>query len=272
MEFPTLTIEKAKRKGRQVVKTREFRATGLGWVAADRFWDLGSSTKSTRPVWVAYAASEQESRAFTANFRGGQVVRRNRGRFRDDRLEIPKKALHRWTTQRVLDSVVTVAYLPELFHLDPGLPPDHIRFLFMPPTWWLDEQEGELRGEFGDEARDVARAAYFVAYLDRRSPLPIVHDLRFHLQLFRAAREEPWLLEMDPENSRLGWTGVTGCGLEAPLGCFANHQDFEAFLKSQTAKYFEEEIRNGQNRVRTDCRVLPIPDGTAEQLCLHLAP
>ena len=272
MDFTTLTIEKVERKKGQKrtkgqkPKTREFSVTQLGCVVANHLWELGSAEKAMRPAWIAYTGSEQEVRAFTANFRGGHKARR-----RPFPLEIPKKAPHRWVTQRVGTATVTMAYIPELFHLDPGPPPGTLTFLFMPPAWWLDEQEEELRGEFGERARDVARAAYFVAYIDRRSPLPVVHDLRFHLQLFEAARDESWTRELQRSNSRFGWEGVTDCGLEEPIACHATHAEFETFLKSQTQKYFEEEIKNGQTRLGADRRVLPFPAGPVEQLCLDFA-
>jgi hypothetical protein len=40
--------------------------------------------------------------------------------------------------------------------------------------------------------QETAPAAYFVAYLDQRSPLPIANDPRFHLELYRAARASVW--------------------------------------------------------------------------------
>lgn len=266
MEFTTLTIEKTERKKGKKLKTREFSVSQLGCVFADQFWELGWSEKTMRPAWVAYAASEQEARAFTANFRAGRKAKRN-----PYPLEIPKSASHKWMTQKVGEATVTVAYLPELFHLDPCVPPKDIRFLFMPPTWWLDAQEAELRADFGEQARDVARAAYFVAYLDRRSPLPMVHDLAFHRQLFEAAQKEDWVKPLKQGGTTLGWQGVTRCGLEAPLACGAMHAAFETFLREQTRKYFEQEIKHGQTRLGADRRILPFPKRPLEQLCLDFA-
>jgi hypothetical protein len=166
---------------------------------------------------------------------------------------------------------VTEAYIPELFHLEPAQPPEDLTFLFMPPTWWLDEQEEALCADFGERARTVARAAYFVAFLDRRSPMPIVHDLLFHLQLFEAAKNEAWVQPLERGNLRFGWEGVTNCGLEAPIVVRASHAQFESFLQEQTQKYFEQEIQNGQTRLRADRRVLPFPQGPVEQLRFDFA-
>ncbi|MCP4870581.1 MAG: hypothetical protein GY898_17900, partial [Proteobacteria bacterium] len=253
-----------KRRRGYIQKSRRFSVTGLGFLTADWLWELGHSEKTQRPVWIAYAGPVEACRAFTANFRGGRKAGGESWR----PLEIPKKSPHRWVHQRRGETQVTVAYIPELFDLDPGLPPDDITFLFAPPTWWLDEQAAVLADDFGDQARDVARAALFVAFVDRRSPLPLVQDLRFHLQLYTAALEEDWTLSPEFRGAfqaeRLG-----PCGLDEPLLCRVGHPTFQDFLTDQTNAYFEKEIRHGQNRFRPDRRVLPYPDRAPAQLCFQ---
>ena len=137
----------------------------------------------------------------------------------------------------------------------------------MPPVWWLDEQAEALSQDYGDEARDIARAALFAAYLDRRSPLPLVQDLRFHLQLYRAALEQPWI-RTPTVHGTFQEEGTAACGLEPPVLCCTSHQGFEEFLVRQTDTYFQEEIRSGQTRFRPDRRVLPHPSGAPTQLRL----
>jgi len=61
----------------------------------------------------------------------------------------------------------------------------------------------------------VPAAALFVAFLDRRTSLPVVHDLRFHLQLYRAALEKPWC--RDGDDHAVEPYGLDDCGLDDPL-------------------------------------------------------
>jgi hypothetical protein len=193
VSFPDLVLTREGRgrsRRRRPRKGREFRVTLLGYLEAP--WELSRAERVTRPVWIAYAGPDQACRAFTANFRAGRKAEC----FGTD-LQVPKSAPHRWVHHRHGDATVTVAYLPELFHLDPAVPPDRIEFLFMPPAWWLERQAELLRPELGGDAFDAARAALFVAFLDRRTSLPVVHDLRFHLQLYRAALEKPWCRDGD---------------------------------------------------------------------------
>ena len=207
-------------------------------------------------------------RAFTANLRGGRKAKVGRGG--NVILELPKSASHRWLSQRSADgATVTTAYLTEFFELDPGEPTERIGFVFMPPRRWLERQAEALEPEFRGGALDVARAALFAAFLDRRSPLPLVHDLRFQLQLYRAALEEPWT--QGPRTLRHGegdlWAAYPGaCGLDTPRLVDVNHHDFEAFLKVQTARYFHKEIAHGTHRFRPDCRLFtlsPTPSSPA---------
>ena len=169
---------------------------------------------------------------------------------------------------------MTTAYLSNLFELDPGEPQDRIAFILMPPCRWLDRQAAALERDFRQDARDVARAALFAAFLDRRSPLPLVHDLRFQLQLYRAALEEPWTQAARAERYGRGalWVSASAaCGLDAPRLVTVSHPTFEAFLKAQTARHFRKEITRGTHRLRSDRRLLPYPQHPPRQLCLDLA-
>jgi len=188
MEFPAFKIEREGKKD-PARKTRVFETRLLGYLAADSLWEAPRAGDLLRPVWLAYLGTERETHPFTANLRGGA-----RARAAGDTFQIPKRAPYRWSTQKVPGGLVTVAYLPELFHLEPALPfADDVRFILAPPRWWVDEQAAQLAPEFGEDAPDVARAALFCAFLDRRTALPLVHDLRFHLQLYRAALATDWI-------------------------------------------------------------------------------
>jgi len=95
------------------------------------------------------------SRPFTANLRAGRRARI------DDRgsLHVPKRSPHRWTSQPVPGGVATVAYLPELLHLEPPQPfTEDVRFVLAPTRRWVEEQADALEGKFGAEAPDPAWA------------------------------------------------------------------------------------------------------------------
>lgn len=204
------TIEfESKRKGDQEVKSRRFSTHLLGYLAANRLWEFSQShtDRRVRPVWIAYFGTEQELQPFTANFRAGRKACGHRLSF-----VIPKKAVYRWVTQKVPGGAVTLAYMPDLVHLEAGAESETVRFLYAPPTWWVEQQAAELTPKLGDEAADAARAALFAAHLDRRSPMPIVNDLRFHLRLWKAAQEADWTYECKDSPSFLWVTTIRAGG------------------------------------------------------------
>lgn len=271
MSFPTFTIESkaesAGRGGRR--KGRAFSTRLLGYIAADSLWDSGATHEVTRPVWLAYFGTDQETRAFTANLRCGRKASADNQTF-----QLPKKSPHRWLAQKVPGGVVMTAYLSDLFHLEPALPPEDIRFLFAPPRWWIEAQARELAAEFGQEAPDAARAALFAAFLDRRTHLPLLSDLGFHLRLFRAALETDWLSR--PAASRRERTGfhaagLPACGLDEPLACSVDPEAFAEFLTEQTTRYHKEVLRHGPSRIAGPRRLLPYPVEPPRQLCLDFA-
>lgn len=233
MSHPRLTIEVSPRS--KAKKTRVFRARLLGHMAADALWDLGETRDGTlRPVWLAYFATTGAARLFTANLRAG---RRARIGERGPRLQLPKSSQHRWTTQPVPGGIVTVAYLPELFHLDPPVPfTEDVRFVMAPARAWIERQGGLLEPDFGADAAEAARAALFAAYLDRRTPLPLLRDLRFHLALYRAALEEPWTRAPVEEDSAEAGR-LAACGLDSPLACSVAPEPLGELLTEATGSF-----------------------------------
>jgi hypothetical protein len=253
-------------------KTRQFRAELLCVVAAPTLWELGSTSRdnTVRPVLLAYAASEQESRAFSANLRAGRAAAEDANRGCRLKFEIPRSAGFRFDTHTRDGATLTVAYLPPVFALQPGTGgEDAIRFLFMPPTWWVDREAATLP-EFGKDAREAALAAYFVAFLDQRSPLPIANDLRFHLELYRAARASDWCHPPQRSGQQVEHLYAEGCatlGFEPPLVATATHPAFSAFLAEQTAQHLprEQETTHGKARVASARRLLPDAAGAPRE-------
>jgi hypothetical protein len=209
-------------------------------MTADPLWDFGTASDGAlRPVWFAFFSTIGAAKPFTANLRAGRPARIEHG----DRYQIPKSSSHRWSTQTVPGGIVTVAYLPELFHLQPAVPfTDDPCFVVAPERRWVDRQAKILSQEFGSDAPDVARAALFAAYLDRRTPLPLLRDLRFHLQLYRAALEEPWVRRPSKHTSS-ECVGLQRCGLDAPVVCAVKLATLSAFLTEQTAEFYRRHLQ-----------------------------
>ena len=262
MPVSNLTLKRSKGRGR-AKKTRTFSVRLLGYLRADFLWDSGLGDE-VRPAWIAYLGTEAESQAFTSNFRGGHKAQADRQTFK-----VPKTAPHRWTTQRVPGGVITTAYLPELFHLEPAFPaPEQVQFLFAPPKWWVQRQEKTLKATWGDQAREVARAALFAAYLDRRTPLPVLGELDFHLALYRAARQTRWVREPDADPfSSGGFQALRAatCGFDEPLAVCARQETVADFLIAQTASFTPKETSHGTDRLASDRRLLPDPEPPAAE-------
>lgn len=254
MAVSTLTLKRSAGKGR-AKKARTFSVRLMGYLQANFLWSSGLGDE-IRPAWIAYLGTESESQAFTSNFRAGRKAETQRNTFK-----IPKSAPHRWTTQQVPGGVITTAYLPELFHLEPAFPaPERVKFVFAPPRWWIDRQERSLRATYGEEAREAARAALFAAYLDRRTPLPVPGALDFHLQLYHAAQETDWVRKPEA-NSHLSLhfnaVGAKTCGFDETLAVSAPQKTISEFLIDQTSSFTPKESPHGTDRLPPDRRLLP---------------
>jgi hypothetical protein len=232
MLYPQLTIEPP--AGRGTGKGRVFRARLLGYLTADGLWEYGATGGGAlRPVWLAVFGTVGEAKPFVANLRAGRAARIERG----GALQVPKSGGHRWVCQAVPGGVVTVAYLAELFHLEPPVPfTEDVRFVMAPARRWVESEAEALADEFGADARDAARAALFAAYLDRRTPLPLLRDLRFHLQLFRAALEESWARVPEDEVGGAVF-GLGASQLDAPVVCSMDLATLGEFVTAQTAAF-----------------------------------
>ncbi len=247
-------------------KGTEFSVTLLAYFLPRSLMDLGCASDAQRPAWVAYLGSEQEARAFTANFRSGRKAKTSYW----PNLQLRKSDPYRVTQVPAAGGgILTTHVLPELFQLEPLMPGDQVAFIFAPPTWWIESQAQELAADFGADAQDAARAALFTAYLDRRTEMPIVNDLRFHLALYRQALKQEWA-DLDDESAYRYARGLATVGLDpAALYIKTDRDELATFLAAQTALYFEEEIRNGKNRIPADSRLLPLPDASPTQLCFN---
>lgn len=167
---------------------REFRARLLCHLSADDSWDSGleRSDSHPRPVFLSFLGTDSACKALMANLRSGrqaEITPEDQGSG-DHKIGFRKSDRLKWQSQEVAPGHTAVtAYLPALFDLDPGLPPERVRFLFMPPGWWTRREAGG--------SPDPA-AALFAAYLDKRTPLPVLHDPSFARRLYDSAAEMRW--------------------------------------------------------------------------------
>lgn len=262
MTFQKLKIEPtAGRRG------RTFSVALLNYITADSLWPLGygGDRDIHRPVYLSYAGTEQEVTAFTANLRTGRKAKiySEYDHHTAYAVEIPKSAGFRFVPQRLSEGALAMtAYLPELWRLEPEVLPERISFLFAPPTWWVDAQAPRLKLAHGggpNAQRNAAVASYFAAFLDRRSPLPIINETAFHLRLWRAAAEEDWLIEPRGYQGNRGKLFVYPdradkerppqlAGLELVRLVHVEQQAFEQFLGRQVELYRKEEVAERPKR------------------------
>lgn len=262
---------------REGEKTRQFRAEVVAYIAADPVWGMGanSAERAVRPALFAFVAPAQQARAFAANLRLGRpaAVDRDVRYGEPKRFELMRSAGYRFDVHTVGDGVLTVAYVPELFAIQPSAVERQIAFVCCPPRWWVRREAAALRPQWGDEAEDVAAAAYFVAYLDRRSPLPIVNDLRFHRALVAEAKKDGWAFGPAPDDAGGGhfqMVGTRAIGLDRGLCCVVTEDIFARTLSKLTLAYLEEENEDGPHRIRRPRRRLPDAAGAPAQHRLAL--
>ena len=236
MHFPQLTIGK-----KDDPKGRTFTVHYVASIQAPVVCPLASNG-TLRPVLLAYAGSPSAVRAFTANFRCGLTAAAP-----DRRYELLRSLGYRYqVTSPAPGRALAIAYLPDLFHLQPGVQ-DHdvLRFVSAPPRWWLDEQEALLAPDFGSLARNHARAMAFVARLDARTPLPIANEPAFHHALYRSALEEPWASNGADEDA-FDCDGLEALGFEEPVLCDVPGPVFGDFLASATARLLPAHVEAAQ--------------------------
>src|SRR6185295_17025023 len=132
----------------------------LAYILANGLWELGGGAKERhhRPVFMAYAGTDQGSRAFSANLRGGRPAVAAGG---STRFEVPRSAGFRYETCSREGAMFTLAYLPAVFSFQPPTADSgNIAFLCLTPTWWIDEQVQVIGEAMGSDAREAAIAAY----------------------------------------------------------------------------------------------------------------
>ena len=253
-------------------KGRAFRGYELASVRADRLWSGGETDTGEieRPVWVMFAAGDQEIRPFIANVAAGRkaALVEPRGDInRGKGLELLRSAGYRFTFQREAEGVIATACIPELFAIDPGMiDPAGVRFVLLPSAEWAMAQEIDTNAivrhvqrltprpplDDAQVASLAATAFLFAAYLDRRTRAPLPADGRFYVQLLLACLRDgvaSWTSPLERHrrderrwgiNPKLQFfeRGTTGVGLLPGLAVSTSHETLERLLAAQVSKFF----------------------------------
>lgn len=256
-------------------KGRVFRAGLLGFVSCTWLWPQPSENE--RPVFMVYAGTDVQIRAFSANLQTGRkakIPKGTHGRLSDGTVfECLRSAGYAFATQRFSGLSVVTVYLPEFFDRNPGMvDPEKIQFLAAPSVEWRDAYLGRnpdvapvvahvlkvrksLKRSADVTAEKLAElvpsAALFAAYLDPRTRAPLIADPRFHLQLLvacvdagflRFAGEKHWSWGEaawgEAEHKQFYSYGTAEMKLDRVFGFRATHAKFAEVLAIEVARYF----------------------------------
>lgn len=259
-------------------KGRSFQALCLATVEADALWPGGlTQTDDVRPVWAAFAGTENELRPFMANLILGRkaeyISQTGYHRRKTKGVELLKTAGYQQAWQRETEGCIATAFLPDLFRLDPGMvDPEGASFVVLPTREWFAKQTIDVNPivEYGVALSKVygypvnegqlitlAPIAYlFCAYLDRRTRCPLLADGRFYLQVLLACLDRglaSWSVDEDKtyysyyqnrskfgQHSRFGFReyNTEALGLLPGLAFQASHDTLEALLAEEVSKFF----------------------------------
>lgn len=240
-------------------RARSFEAACLAYVSIHA---EGSGNGNTlRPVWAAFAAPEQQLRAFMANVRLGRSMEllNTYNHRSSSKLEFLKTGGFSQLWQTGPEGAIATVVNNDLFQLDPGMvDPNTIRFANLLPVAWLDSQElaDTTRASASIlertrkvvDARFVKQATVFTAYLERRTRCPLPNDSVFHTNLYYAClhaglasvSENTYDLPVshyrggrsieDVRTSELGFGPV--------VYCRTSHSIFEELLAEETTRYY----------------------------------
>lgn len=251
-------------------KARSFRALRLASIEADMLWSGGQAdTVTQRPVWSMFCGSDQEMRAFAANWTAGRraFLLNSNSRRKSDRMELLKSANFTATWQREPEGSILTTFLPELFQMDPGMISEAgAAFVVLPTLAWLDAQKidnvpaimehgksflPEHAGLEDDVLRRLVPMSFlFCSYLDRRTRCPLISDGRFYFQFLLVCLDRG-LASWSKGNYggfgthnkfRFSETCTADVGLAPGIAFKASHEDLEETLAEQVALYYQKAV------------------------------
>ncbi len=145
----------------------------------------GQAERDYRPVYLSYAGTVAEVRAFTANLRSGRVA--VMGGPSGLSLSIPRGQGFRWKIEeRAEGAAIGTVYCPPVIDRVPAfaIDPDWVTGVCLVPRWWVDREVARLldRGEY-DRQADAEHAAvslYLASFVSSRSTFPVYPGLEFY--------------------------------------------------------------------------------------------
>lgn len=255
----TLTIvPKAEGKG------RTFRGVLLASVEARGWWDGSDVGDALRPALAVVASGPGEAAPLFANLRDGR--RASIGDRKDRDFELLKSAPYDVLRQRGVDGEAATFVLPDLFRLDVGFVAADapVAFIALPTRAWVDVHPVDLaplqrhakKLRLLDTTDDgygrgkgaplvvtpelAATAALAAAMLDRRSRLPLLPDLRFHVQLLAALLADGHALRSQTNRYRGAYaeTDVEAVGFVPGVAVRIAPDALRDVLAAEVARYF----------------------------------
>jgi len=191
-------------------------------------WTGGNTSSNTsRPVWMAYAGSEQQSRMFSANFLQGKIAEipgygRSKSKF-----QILKSAGYQAHTQKIGGGVITTVR-------------DTQKFDYEAAREFITVQGIKNQGkELTDKELEsiLAEAVLFHMYLDRRSRYPMPAHPHFSLRLMMRCLQEKLARRHDPYGGHVKYSesGMSYLNIPPTLAFYATHEQFGNLLAEEVA-------------------------------------
>lgn len=253
---------------------------------------LAGSEGEVRP----FVANLQNGRKAVLTNAQTETSQQYYGRSKPPQLECIKTGRYRYVWQRgggrAGDIAVVTAYQPDLFALEPGMiDPHEVKFVCLTPLWWHETQMkllkadrklcqrllahinrawpglGSGNGTFSqqDLLELVPRAAYFAAYLERRTRRPVIDTLEFSLQLYvqalssqvaylassstdrqhttNSTSPDLWSFARPTDRDYFVERGTASVGLLPGVVCKTPQSEIDAFLAQQVKTYFEAQAQ-----------------------------
>lgn len=247
-------------------KSRRFEFEVVGYLS-DRSLMPDGASDVTRPLFLVAAVDHASMTPVRANLMLGRKFGNKTGRrsYSTDRFELLKSEGYRFETQKHAEGSFLTAYLPTPFAMDPGfVDPQSISFVILPTQTWLAEcastrqKEIEAAREYVQPyIKDADFDASFVAqisplfgvYLDRRTRVPLMHDLRFYSRLMvELHKSEHLRVATRFERTLKSSLGELGYGQAVSMRM--EHEAFETVAAKVTKDFLKETNDRRTRRVR----------------------
>lgn len=274
-----IVVERQSKEG----KTRSFEARVVGMTISNMApWVKPNDDKLIQPVSVLIVGDDSSVRAVVANLRTGRrcwLTDRKRNTVRNKQ-PYPSLDLtgtkYQYLFQQFDEGTICHVYSIDLYNQDPGMiDPDDIQFIAPVPKQWVEEQQQYLQAidpelkswaikEFTKVCKPqslksehewqsiadsiVECAAMTCVYLDRRTRIPILPDLRFQVRLFLECVTVGLCRYPEQKNERYsrqwGFSGPSFISNDREMGlvwsiqCRASHDSFQSVLARVVNQHF----------------------------------